>query len=128
MAKRTRYNRRAAIALTASIAIDPGRLQRMWSMTSAERQAAARRGTFSFGEMLAWAARAPARSRARARRVLVSRRAHARARRRRLTTATQRALAARCASSSLAAEGGRRSSTLLSTRSVPSAAGTPSIT
>lgn len=59
MVKSTRQQQRTAIARTASIAIDPERLQRMWSMSPAERQAAARRGTFSLGEMLAWAARTP---------------------------------------------------------------------
>jgi hypothetical protein len=50
---------RTAIALTASLQIDPERLARMWSLDRAERDAAARRGELSLGEMLIWAARRP---------------------------------------------------------------------
>ena len=58
MSKKT-SKQRAAIPLTASLRIDPERLARMWALTSAERDAAARRGEFSLGEMLKWAARLP---------------------------------------------------------------------
>ena len=50
---------RTALPLTASLAVNPERLQRMWSMRPADRDAAARRGEFSLGEMLKWAAREP---------------------------------------------------------------------
>jgi len=50
---------RAAIPHTASLRVDPERLERMWSLTPDEREAAARRGDFTLGEMLRWAARAP---------------------------------------------------------------------
>jgi len=43
----------------ASLRVDPERLQRMWALTPAERLAAARRGQFTLGEMLRWAARRP---------------------------------------------------------------------
>ncbi|MGI8730185.1 MAG: hypothetical protein ACR2LK_09390 [Solirubrobacteraceae bacterium] len=50
---------RTAIPLTASLQIDSERLQRMWAMRPADRQAAARRGELSLGEMCAWASRHP---------------------------------------------------------------------
>jgi len=50
---------RAALPLTASLAVSPERLQRMWAMRPADRDAAARRGEFSLGEMLKWAAGEP---------------------------------------------------------------------
>lgn len=50
---------RTAIPLTASVRVDPQRLVRMWSLDPAERDAAARRGELSLGEMLTWAARRP---------------------------------------------------------------------
>jgi len=50
---------RAALPLTASLAVNPERLQRMWAMRPADRDAAARRGEFSLGEMLKWAAGKP---------------------------------------------------------------------
>ena len=59
MAPSTRQAQRTALPLTASLAVDPERLQRMWSMRPADRDAAARRGEFSLGEMLKWAAGEP---------------------------------------------------------------------
>lgn len=50
---------RTAIPLTASLLVDPQRLVRMWRLDPAERDAAARRGELSLGEMLTWAARRP---------------------------------------------------------------------
>jgi len=50
---------RRGIALTASVQVDAQRLERMWSLSAAEREAAARRGEFSLGEMCQWAARRP---------------------------------------------------------------------
>ena len=51
---------RTAIPAVASLAVDPERLARMWALSPAERVAAAQRGQFTLGEMLRWAARAPA--------------------------------------------------------------------
>ena len=50
---------RTAIPRTASLAIDPDRLARMWAMTPAQRRQAAERGQLSLGEMLNWASRRP---------------------------------------------------------------------
>ena len=50
---------RAALPRTASLTVDAERLQRMWAMRPVERDAAARRGEFSLGELLAWASRTP---------------------------------------------------------------------
>ena len=50
----------AAIPAVASLAVDPERLERMWALSPAERLVAAQRGQFTLGEMLRWAARAPA--------------------------------------------------------------------
>jgi hypothetical protein len=50
---------RTAIPHVASLTVDPERVAQMWSMTRAERVAAAQRGRFTLGEMLVWAARAP---------------------------------------------------------------------
>ena len=50
---------RRGIPLTASVQVDAQRLERMWSLSAAEREAAARRGEFSLGEMCQWAARCP---------------------------------------------------------------------
>ena len=50
----------AAIPAVASLTVDPDRLQRMWALSPAERLVAAQRGQFTLGEMLRWAARAPA--------------------------------------------------------------------
>ncbi len=66
---------RAAIPAVASLAVDPERLERIWAMSPAQRTAAAHDGQLTLGEMLRWAARAPARSPARQRRILLHRRA-----------------------------------------------------
>jgi len=50
---------RRGISLTASVQVDAQRLERMWRLSAAEREAAARRGEFSLGEMCQWAARHP---------------------------------------------------------------------
>ena len=50
---------RWGIPLTASVQVDAQRLERMWRLSAAEREAAARRGEFSLGEMCQWAARHP---------------------------------------------------------------------
>jgi len=47
------------IPLSTSAHVDPERLARMWSLTTDEREAAARRGELSLGEMCKWAARYP---------------------------------------------------------------------
>ena len=49
----------AGIPRTASTRVDAEHVAFMWSLSPAERQAAARRGEFSLGEMLTWAARYP---------------------------------------------------------------------
>jgi hypothetical protein len=51
---------RTAIPAVTSLAVDPERLARMWALSPAQRVAAAQRGQFTLGEMLRWAARAPA--------------------------------------------------------------------
>ena len=51
---------RTPIPAVASLAVDPERLERMWALSPAERVAAAQRGQLTLGEMLRWAARAPA--------------------------------------------------------------------
>ena len=51
---------RTPIPAVASLAINPEQLARMWALSPAERVAAAQRGQFTLGEMLRWAARAPA--------------------------------------------------------------------
>jgi len=51
---------RTPIPAVASLAVDPDRLQRMWALSRTERIAAAQRGQLTLGEMLRWAARAPA--------------------------------------------------------------------
>jgi len=50
---------RAGIPHTGSLAVDEGRLARLWAMSPAQRIAAAQRGEFTLGEMLRWAARFP---------------------------------------------------------------------
>ena len=50
---------RTPLPAVASLRVDPERLQRMWALKPAERLAAARRGQFTLGEMLRWAARRP---------------------------------------------------------------------
>ena len=59
MATITRPRQRTALPLSASLAVDRERVERMWSMPPAERDAAARRGELSLGEMLQWASRRP---------------------------------------------------------------------
>lgn len=51
---------RTRIPAVASLAVDPERLARLWALSPAERVAAAQRGQFTLGEMLRWAAHAPA--------------------------------------------------------------------
>ena len=51
---------RQPIPGVASLAISPERIERMWKMTPQERVAAAHQGKLTLGEMLRWAARAPA--------------------------------------------------------------------
>jgi hypothetical protein len=60
MATTTPTDRAAMIPLCASPRVDPERLARMWSLTPDEREAAARRGELSLGEMCRWASRFPA--------------------------------------------------------------------
>lgn len=43
----------------ASLTLSDERIARMWAMSRRERVDAARRGAFTLGEMLRWAARAP---------------------------------------------------------------------
>jgi hypothetical protein len=43
----------------ASLVVNPERLERMWKLTAQQRVDAARRGEFTLGEMLRWAARRP---------------------------------------------------------------------
>ena len=50
---------RTPLPAVASLRVDPERLARMWALKPAERLAAARRGQFTLGEMLRWAARRP---------------------------------------------------------------------
>jgi len=49
----------AGVPLHASLRVDSDRLEAMWRMSVQERDAAARRGELSLGEMLKWAARYP---------------------------------------------------------------------
>ncbi len=51
---------RTPIPAVASLRVDAERLEWMWALSPAERVAAAQRGQFTLGEMLRWAARAPA--------------------------------------------------------------------
>ena len=48
---------RAAIPATASLRVDPERIEQMWAMRPAERIQAAHDGRFTLGEMLRWASR-----------------------------------------------------------------------
>lgn len=50
---------RAAIPATASLRVDPERLQQLWAMRPAERIQAALEGRFTLGEMLRWVSRFP---------------------------------------------------------------------
>ena len=59
MGETANSQRRAAIPATASLRVDPERIERMWSMRPDERIRAARDGQFTLGEMLRWASRRP---------------------------------------------------------------------
>jgi hypothetical protein len=50
---------RTAIPATASLRVDPERIERMWAMRPDERIRAAHEGQFTLGEMLRWASRFP---------------------------------------------------------------------
>ena len=50
---------RQAIPRVASLDAKPERIDAMWAMRREERIAAAKRGEFTLGEMLQWAARRP---------------------------------------------------------------------
>jgi hypothetical protein len=50
---------RVAIPATASLRVDPERIERMWAMRPDERIRAAHEGQFTLGEMLQWASRRP---------------------------------------------------------------------
>jgi hypothetical protein len=58
-------HQRAAIPATASLRVDPERVERMWAMRPADRIQAAHDGRFTLGEMLRWASSRPERGRAR---------------------------------------------------------------
>ncbi len=51
---------RQPIPGVASLRVNPERIERMWKMTARQRVEAAQQGQFTLGEMLRWAARAPA--------------------------------------------------------------------
>jgi hypothetical protein len=55
----THSQQRAAIPATASLRVDPERIERMWAMRPADRIQAAHEGRFTLGEMLRWASRRP---------------------------------------------------------------------
>ena len=55
----THSQHRAAIPATASLRVDPERIERMWAMRADERIRAAHEGQFTLGEMLRWASRRP---------------------------------------------------------------------
>jgi hypothetical protein len=59
MGETTHGHRRSAIPATASLRVDPERLQQLWAMRPAERIEAALQGRFTLGEMLRWASRRP---------------------------------------------------------------------
>jgi hypothetical protein len=50
---------RAALPRVARLDIHRERVEQMWQLTPAQRIRAAYRGSFTLGEMLRWAARAP---------------------------------------------------------------------
>jgi hypothetical protein len=60
MGETTHSPARTAIPATASLRVDPERLEQMWAMRPAERIQAALEGKFTLGEMLRWASRRPA--------------------------------------------------------------------
>jgi hypothetical protein len=51
---------RQPIPGVASLRVNPERIEQMWQMTAQQRVEAAQQGQFTLGEMLRWAARAPA--------------------------------------------------------------------
>ena len=59
MGETAHSQQRAAIPATASLRVDPERIERMWAMRPAERIEAAHEGRFTLGEMLQWASRFP---------------------------------------------------------------------
>ena len=59
MGETTHRQQRAAIPATASLQVDPERIQRMWAMRADERIRAAHEGQFTLREMLRWASRRP---------------------------------------------------------------------
>lgn len=59
MGQTAHSHQRAAIPATASLRVDPERLERMWAMRPDERILAAHQGQFTLGEMLRWASRRP---------------------------------------------------------------------
>ena len=75
MGETAHSQQRAAIPATASLRVDPERIERMWTMRPAERIQAAHEGQFTLGEMLQWASRHRSQGRVGRRRVLVHHRA-----------------------------------------------------
>ena len=59
MGETAHSQQRAAIPATASLRVDPERIERMWAMRPADRIQAAHEGRFTLGEMLRWASRFP---------------------------------------------------------------------
>lgn len=59
MGETAHSQQRAAIPATASLRVDPERIERMWAMRPDERIQAAHQGQFTLGEMLQWASRRP---------------------------------------------------------------------
>ena len=59
MGETAHSQQRAAIPATASLRVDPERIERMWAMRPADRIQAAHKGRFTLGEMLRWASRRP---------------------------------------------------------------------
>jgi len=57
MGETAHSQQRAAIPATASLRVDPERIERMWAMRPADRIQAAHEGRFTLGEMLQWASR-----------------------------------------------------------------------
>ena len=59
MGETAHSQQRAATPATASLRVDPERIERMWAMRPADRIQAAHKGRFTLGEMLRWASRRP---------------------------------------------------------------------
>jgi hypothetical protein len=59
MGETTHGHQRTAIPATASLRVDPERLEQLWAMRPAERIEAALQGRFTLGEMMRWASRRP---------------------------------------------------------------------